>query len=261
MADYPGTRFSVRGAVDHAGRVLLWVAADHPLREALREGRQGDTGPVVGVELSALRRVGRTPTVRARLWCQGRAGAVPLRERRDAALAVWERDPDEELLAALPAPGPSPAEAAPLLVRVAPSTVVYHTYDAMGVVEGPAYLAARADPLARPAEDILARVNDRYRDELAAAAAALPGAPRGAAWLWELDAHGATVWVNPFSGADPVLVRVPWSAPAGAPCQLERAVFDFLAGGAERAGAAPAEAAAPAEGPAGRRGCTRRRRG
>ncbi|GAA1747781.1 DUF2470 domain-containing protein [Streptomonospora arabica] len=229
LADNPDTRFSVRGAVDRAGRVLLWVAAHHPLHEAVREERRTARGPEAGVDLSALRRVGRTSTVRARLWCQGSLEEVPARDRRSAALAVWERHPDEELLATA-ARRPEPD--APVLLRLTPRRVAYHTYDAAGLVEGAAFALTRPDPLTGPAEEIIARVNDRYRDELTRAVHRLPRAPRGAAWLWELDARGATVWVQLTGGADAALVRVPWSARATEACQLERALFDFLAGDA-----------------------------
>ncbi|QBI53777.1 DUF2470 domain-containing protein [Streptomonospora litoralis] len=235
LADNPDTRFSVAGAVDHAGRVLLWVAAHHPLHEALREGRRTDPGPEVGIDLSALRRVGRTSTVRARLWCQGRAEPVPDHERRRAALAVWERDPDEELLAAA---ARQPEPDASVLLRVPPRKVIYHTYDAAGVIEGSAFTLARPDPLTVPGERIIDLVNDRYRDELARAVGRLPDAPRGAAWLWELDARGATTWVNAADGGEAALVRVPWSAPVHTACQLERALFDFLADDAADSGPA-----------------------
>ncbi|MUL40962.1 DUF2470 domain-containing protein [Streptomonospora sp. PA3] len=234
LADNPDTPFNVAGAVDHAGRVVLWVAAHHPLHEAVREGRRADPGPEVGVDLSAIRRVGRTSTVRARLWCQGRAEAVPAHERRSAALTVWERHPDEGLLAAA-ALRPEPD--APVLLRMAPRRVFYHTYDAAGVVEGAAFTLTRPDPVAKPAEEIVERVNDRYRDELTRAACRLPGAPQGRAWLWELDARGATVWVDVAGGADAALVRVPWSAPARTVCRLERALFGFLADGGAESGA------------------------
>ncbi|GAB3447300.1 hypothetical protein GCM10027570_19530 [Streptomonospora sediminis] len=226
LADNPDTRFSVAGAVDHAGRVVLWIAAHHPLHEAVREGLRTDPGPEVGVDLSALRRVGRISTVRARLWCQGRAAEVPARERRSAALAVWERNPDEELLAAA-ARRPEPDS--PVLLHLAPHTVMYHTHDTAGLVDGAAFALARPDPVTGAAEEAIGRVNDRYRDELARAVAALPGAPQGAAWLWELDSGGATIWVSTSGGTGTALVRVPWSAPARTACQLERALFDLLA--------------------------------
>jgi hypothetical protein len=225
-ADYPGTCFSVRGAVDHAGRAVLLVEAGDPLHGALRERRHDGADLAVDVELRALRHVGRTPTVRAHLWCRGWVSAVPGGERREAALTVAARHPDEGLLAAVEH---HPTADAPLLVRVEPETVMYHTYDAAGVIDGAAFRAARPDPVTAAAEHILGHVNDRHRDELSAALRHLPDAPEGAAWLWELDARGATLWVNPADGGRPALIRVPWSATITAPCQLERALFDLMA--------------------------------
>ncbi|MFC3998755.1 DUF2470 domain-containing protein [Nocardiopsis sediminis] len=225
-ADYPGTHFSVRGAVDHAGRTILWIDARHPLHEALRARRHGRADLAVGVDLCAMRHVGRTPTVRARLWCEGWVSVIPAGERREAALAVAESHPDEELLAAV---DDDPTPDTPLLARVEPATVIYHTYDAAGVIDGEAFRDARPDPLTGAAEHILRHVNDRHRDELSAALRHLPEAPEGAAWLWELDSAGATLWVNPTGAQHPVLIRIPWSAPVTAPCQLERALYDLLA--------------------------------
>ncbi|MFD0801846.1 DUF2470 domain-containing protein, partial [Streptomonospora algeriensis] len=156
LADNPATYFNVRGAVDHAGRVLLWVAAHHPLHEAVREGRRTDPGPRVDVDLSALRRVGRISTVRARMWCQADLEEVPAAERRSAALAACERDPDEALLAAAARrrePG------APVLLRAVVRRVIYYTYDAAGVIEGSAFALARPHPLTGPAEELVGRVN------------------------------------------------------------------------------------------------------
>ncbi|MBB6172562.1 hypothetical protein HNR23_002622 [Nocardiopsis mwathae] len=225
LADDPGTRFSVRGAVDDAGRTVLWAESGHPLHEALRAAGRTNADLPIGVGLSALRHVGRTPTVRARLWCDGRVSAVPAGERRDAALAVWDVCPDEELLAAV---DHDPMPDAPLLARVEPATVMYHTYDASGVIDGPAFRAAAPDPITGAAERILRHVNDCHRDELSAALRHLPDTPDGAAWLWELDAHGVTLWVNPLHGGDPALIRVPWSDRVTRPCQLERALFDLM---------------------------------
>ncbi|KIH96682.1 hypothetical protein LP52_23560 [Streptomonospora alba] len=160
------------------------------------------------------------------MWCQAGLAEVPPADRRSAALAVWEREPDEALLAAAKRrrePG------APVLLRAVVHRVMYHTYDASGLIEGSAFALARPHPITAPAEEIIGRVNDRYRDELARAVGRVRGAPRGAAWLWELDARGATVWVGAADGTGAALVRIPWSRPADAACQLERAVFDFLA--------------------------------
>lgn len=226
LADNPSARFSVRGAVDHAGRAVLLVGTGHPLHEALRATRHGRADLAIGVDLSALRHVGQTPTVRARLWCEGWVSAVPAGERRDAALAVWERTPDEDLIAAV---GHDSTPGAPLLARVEPAMVVYDTYDAAGIIDGGTYRAARPDPLTGAAERIIAHVNDCHRDALAAAARGVPDVPEGTAWLWELDSHGATLWVAPFGGRAPLLVRLPWSAPVTGRRQLERALHDLLA--------------------------------
>ncbi|WP_046471030.1 DUF2470 domain-containing protein [Allosalinactinospora lopnorensis] len=225
LADEPGTRFSVRGAVEHAGRVVLMIDAGHPLHEVLRTTRHGTADLAIGVDLSALRHVGHTPTVRARLWCEGWISVVPAGERHDAALAVWKREPDKELLAAVD----GSAADAPLLARVEPASVIYHTYDAAGIIDGADFRAAAPHPLTGPAERILHHVNDCHRDELSASLRRLPDAPQGAAWIWELDCHGVTLWVNPIDGDHPTLARVPWSAPATAPCQLERALHDLMA--------------------------------
>ncbi|GAA3734571.1 hypothetical protein HDA32_003871 [Spinactinospora alkalitolerans] len=229
LADDPSARFSVRGAVDHAGRAVLLLDADHPLHEALRATRYGRADLAVGVDLSALRHVGQTPTVRARLWCEGWVSAVPADERREAALAVWEGTPDEGLLAAV---DNDPTPDAPLLARVEPAMVIYDTYDDAGIIDGDAFLAAPPDPLTRTAERIIAHVNDCHRDELGAVLRDVADAPEGAAWLWELDGHGATLWVTPYGEGGrhrPVLVRLPWSAPATAPCELERALHGLIA--------------------------------
>ncbi|PRX97053.1 DUF2470 domain-containing protein [Allonocardiopsis opalescens] len=113
--------------------------------------------------------------------------------------------------------------------------MIYDTYDAGGVLDGGAFLAAEPDPLAGAAERLLAHVNDRHRDELSAALAHIPGAPEGRAWLWELDRHGSTLWVQPLprpaepgAGCGPVLIRLPWSAPAEHPRDLERALHDLM---------------------------------
>ncbi|MBB5996852.1 hypothetical protein [Streptomonospora salina] len=161
------------------------------------------------------------------MWCQGSLEEVPAADRRSAALAVWERDPDEALLAAAARrrePG------SPVLLRATVHRVIYHTYDAAGMIEGSDFALARPHPGTVPAEEIIERVNDRYRDELTRAVQRLPHAPRGAAWLWELDPHGATVWIGAPEGTGTSLVRVPWNRPAEGACQLERALFDFLTG-------------------------------
>ncbi|ASU83305.1 DUF2470 domain-containing protein [Nocardiopsis gilva YIM 90087] len=225
LANNPDTRFSVRGAVDHAGRAVLWAENGHPLHEALRASQHDRADLTIGVGLSALRHVGRTPTVRARLWCDGHVSIVPAGERRDAALAVWDGCPDEELLAAV---DHDPMPDAPLLARVEPATVMYHTYDAAGLIDGASYMAMRPDPITGAAERILRHVNDCHRDELSASLRHLPEAPDGAAWLWELDAQGVTLWVNPVHGGHPALIRVPWSSRVTRPCQLERALFDLM---------------------------------
>ncbi|GLU46098.1 DUF2470 domain-containing protein [Nocardiopsis ansamitocini] len=226
LADDPGTRFSVRGAVDHAGRAVLLIDEGHPLHEVLRETRHGCADLAISVDLSALRHVGQTPTVRARLWCEGWVSVVPAGERREAALAIWEQVPDDELLAAV---DHDPTPRTPLLARVEPAMVIYDTYDDSGVIDGGAYLEAAADPLVETAESLIGHVNDCHRDELGAALRHVPNAPEGSAWLWELDAHGATLWVQPYLSRRPVLVRLPWSSCATAPCDLERALHDLLA--------------------------------
>ncbi|GAB3205557.1 DUF2470 domain-containing protein [Marinactinospora thermotolerans] len=225
LADDPDTRFSASGAVDRVGRVVLLIGTDHPLHGALREVSRGSTGPRAGVDLCAIRHVGRTPTVRARLWCEGRVSEVPAHERRQAALAIWERHPDEGLLAAV---DNDPTPDGPLLACIEPDVVVYDTYDDAGVIDGAAFRAARPDPLTLPAERILARVNDRHRDELSASLRDVPDVPQGRAWLWELDGFGATLWVSPYASDRPVLVRLPWNVRATAPCQLEGALRELL---------------------------------
>ncbi|MBB4930812.1 hypothetical protein F4561_001632 [Lipingzhangella halophila] len=226
LADEPGTRFSARGAVERAGRVILLIDAGHPLHEMLRTDPHGDADLEISVDLCALRHVGHTPTVRARMWCDGGVSVVPAAERREAALAVWERDPDESLLAAAEN---DPRDGGPLLARVEPGTLLYHTYDSAGVIDGADFRATEPDPLTGPAEHILRHINDRHRDELSASLRHLPNAPQGAAWIWELDGLGVTLWVNRTDDDHPALIRVPWSARATAPCQLERALHDLMA--------------------------------
>ncbi|WP_158562783.1 DUF2470 domain-containing protein [Marinitenerispora sediminis] len=154
---------------------------------------------------------------------------VPAGERREAALAVWERVPDEELLAAVDHPPTAGGWDAPLLARVEPATVLYETYDSAGVIDGGDFRAAEPDPLTGAAERIIGHVNDCHRDELGAALGQVPAAPEGAAWLWELDRHGLTLWVAPYDRGRPVLVRLPWSDPARSACDLERGLHELLA--------------------------------
>ncbi|WP_393916728.1 DUF2470 domain-containing protein [Halostreptopolyspora alba] len=225
LADEPGTRFSASGAVERAGRVILLIDANHPLHEVLRTAPPGDTDLEIGVALRAMRHVGHTPTVRARIWCQGWVSVVPAEESHEAALTVWESTPDETLLAV----GGEPREGAPLLARVEPERLIYHTYDCAGVIDGADFRAVEPDPLIGPAERILRHMNDRHRDELSASLRHLPEVPQGAAWIWELDSLGVTLWVNRLDSDHPSLVRVPWSARATAPCQLERALHDLMA--------------------------------
>ncbi|PSK90547.1 hypothetical protein CLV63_12281 [Murinocardiopsis flavida] len=227
MADDPSARFSVRGAVDHAGRVVLKIDTGHPLHELPWATLHECPDLAVSVDLSALRHVGQTPTVRARLWCEGWLSAVPPHERRAAALAVWERTPEEDLISAVDR---DPGTDAPLLVRIAPTLVFYATYDTAGVIDGDLFRAARPDPLTDAAERLLGHANDCHRDELAAAARGVADVPDGSTWLWELDSRGATLWVAPYSGSHPVLVRVPWSARAGDPHALRQALGDLLTG-------------------------------
>ncbi|MFC7330390.1 DUF2470 domain-containing protein [Marinactinospora rubrisoli] len=228
LADDPTAHFSVRGAVDHVGRAVLLLQADSPLHSALRTARHGRPDLMVGIGLSALRHVGRTPTVRARLWCEGRVSAVPTGERREAALAVWERVPDEELLAAVDHHPTTVEGDAPLLARVEPATVLYETYDSAGVIDGTDFRDTTPDPLTSAAERIIGHVNDRHRDDLTAVLREIPAAPVGSAWLWELDRHGLTLWVAPYDQDRPVLVRLPWSGPARSTCELERALHELL---------------------------------
>ncbi len=226
LASEPGTRFSASGAVERAGRAILLIEPGHPLHQVLRTGPRRDTDLEIGVALCALRHVGHVPTVRARMWCQGTLSLVPAAERRSAALAVWEMTPDESLLATADR---APSDDAPLLARVDPRWVHYHTYDRAGIIDGADFRATEPDPLTGPAERILRHVNDRHRDELSASLRHLPNAPRGAAWVWELDGLGVTLWVNRADGRQPALIRVPWSTRATAPCQLERALHDLMA--------------------------------
>ncbi|GAA3736265.1 DUF2470 domain-containing protein [Salinactinospora qingdaonensis] len=229
LADDPATRFSACGAVDHAGRAVLVLDADHPLREALRRPRPGHADLAVGLEISALRHVGHISTVRARMWWEGTIAPVPTRERREAALAVWERHPSEELLTAVDNDPTAVDPDMPLLARVEPDLVFYDAYDEAGVIEGAAFRRARPDPLLPAAERILSQVNDRHRDDLSAALSHLPGVPEGAAWVWDLDSHGVTLWVAPYDASQPAVVRVPWNVPATAACELERALHHLIA--------------------------------
>ncbi|MQA93197.1 MAG: DUF2470 domain-containing protein [Streptosporangiales bacterium] len=223
---------TVTGAVDASGRPVLLVRPRDALYPMLMETRAGGQDVPVSVDMRTVRTLGDIPTVRGRLWFQGWAAPVPPDAAHDAALAVWERSPSAELLAAVDAADPR-GEPAALLATVEPAMVVYDTYDASGTVEGDVYLEADPGPLVEPAERIIAHVNACHRDVLTRAVHAISGPDTGEAWLWELDGGGATVWVE-HGPERPMLIRLPWSSEARCPCELEGAFNRLLALGAPR---------------------------
>ncbi|MFD2353060.1 hypothetical protein ACFSTC_32885 [Nonomuraea ferruginea] len=79
---------------------------------------------------------------------------------------------------------------APRLLRVDVAQVVYLTGQESGVLDADDYLDAEPDPLAEPAERVLAHVNAAHREQLANGVSRHLGRPAGEVWLWELDSRG-----------------------------------------------------------------------
>ncbi|GGL50798.1 DUF2470 domain-containing protein [Planomonospora parontospora] len=204
--------WSARGGVDRAGRPVLLVLPGDPLHGMRDE-------PVVTVDLTASRSLGGVELSRGLLKVQGWVQAVPERELRETAIAIADRCPDEALFEVLEHRG------GPRLLRVDVGQVVYLTGPESGVLDAEEYLDAAPDPLTAEAERMVRHVNDAHRDRLSAALGALLCEPAGDVWLWELDRFGATV----RSGIeDPVLIRLPWPAPAGDTAALEHALHCLL---------------------------------
>ncbi|WP_067132307.1 DUF2470 domain-containing protein [Microtetraspora malaysiensis] len=225
---------AARGGVDAAGRPVLLVKPGEDLYGIADE-------VVVTVDLVAIRDTGGRDRPRGLLKVQGWAQPVPDGEVRAAAVAIADRCPDDDLLAAVdaaeqrvpptpagapeppaapPAPGPPIAGPAPRLLRVDVAQVVYLTGQESGVLDAENYLDASPDPFLDPAERILRHVNEWHREQLALTIAHLLGEPVSAdVWLWELDRYGATVWSAPDR-----LIRLPWPSPAASAAEMEHAL-------------------------------------
>ncbi|WP_242454338.1 DUF2470 domain-containing protein [Bailinhaonella thermotolerans] len=217
LADAPSALVGARGAVDRAGRPLLLLKPGEPLRSALNAACDA----AVTVNLAVTRRIGDEERPRALLRIQGWAAPVPAPERREAAVLIAERHPDEDLFLALEYPG---EPAFPLLARVDVATVMYVAGRDHGTLDAEDYLAAEPDPIAGAAERMLAHVNESHRESLAHAMthALRRPAPPAEVWLWELDRFGATVQVGPDQ------IRFPWPEPATCPRALEHALQTLL---------------------------------
>lgn len=198
-----------RGGVDGRGRPVLLVKHGEVLHGAPAE-------TLVTVDLAVGREVGGVERPRALLKVRGWTQPVPEAEARNAAVAIAERCPDEDLFTAVEgASAGGPAR----LLRVDVCHVVYLTGQESGVLDADAYLASAPDPLLPLAERMLRHVNESHSGQVRDAVERLTGEPAPEAWLWELDRYGATLRPGPGH-----LVRVPWQAPATTAEALERAV-------------------------------------
>ncbi|WP_030909140.1 DUF2470 domain-containing protein [Streptosporangium amethystogenes] len=201
-----------RGGVDTAGRPVLLVLPGDPLYDARDE-------PVVTVDLTSNRSLGKHELSRGLLKVQGWAQAVPVAEVRRTAVAIAERCPDEALFEVLEGTD------GPRLLRVDVSRVIYLTGPESGVLDAEEYLGATPDPLMGEAERMVQHVNGAHRRQLETALGSLLAEPVPGAWLWELDRFGATVRCGV---EDPTLIRLPWPSPMTDAESLEHAVRCLL---------------------------------
>ncbi|WP_055477732.1 DUF2470 domain-containing protein [Sphaerimonospora mesophila] len=194
-----------RGGVDTAGRPVLLVKPGEFLYGTATE-------TLVTVDLVATRDLGGVQRPRGLLKVQGWTQDVPGEEARETAVAIAERCPDDDLLAALDG-------GTPKLLRLDIGRVIYLTGQESGLLDAGDYLASAPDPFLDTAERLIRHVNEAHREQLVQSMGRLTGENADDAWLWELDRYGATVRMRANE-----LVRLPWPVPLPTRTAFEQAV-------------------------------------